>query len=56
MFCTVKSYITQTVEKCIVGKECTFKLSTDYSFKVVTEHRFRLTLGGETVTIIIEAR
>ena len=27
------------VEKCIVGKERTFKLPTDYSFKVVTEHR-----------------
>jgi len=31
-------------------------LPTDYSFKVVTEHRFQLTFGGETVTIIIEAR
>jgi len=44
------------VEKCIVGEECTFKLPTDYSFKVLTEHRFQLTFGGETVTIIIAAR
>ena len=46
----------QNVEKCIVSKECTFKLPTDYSFKVVTEHRFQLSFGGETVTKSIEAR
>jgi hypothetical protein len=44
------------VKKCIVSKERTFKLPTDYSFKVVTAHRFQLTFGGETVTISIEAR
>jgi len=31
-------------------------LPTDYSFKVVTEHRFLLTFVGETLTIIIEER
>jgi len=35
------------VEKCIVGEKCTFKLPTDYNFKVVTQHRFQLTFGGE---------
>jgi len=44
------------IEKCIDGKECTFKFPTDYSFKVVTERRFQLTFGGETVTIYIQAR
>jgi hypothetical protein len=44
------------VEKCIVDKECTSKLPTDYSFKVVTEQRFQLTFVGETFTIITEAR
>jgi len=44
------------VEKFIVSKERTFKLPTDYSFKVVTEHRFQLTFGGVTVTKSIEAR
>jgi hypothetical protein len=43
-------------EKCIVGKDCTFKLPTDYSFKVFTEHGFQLTFGDSTVTIIIQAR
>jgi len=44
------------VEKCFLGKECNFKFSTDYSFKVVVGHRFQLTFGGETVTISIVAR
>ena len=37
--------------KNAVGKECTFKLPTDYSFNVVTEHRFQLTFGGESYNI-----
>jgi len=40
----------------IAGKECTFKFPTNYDFKEVTEHRFQLTFGGETVTISIEVR
>ena len=44
------------VEKCIAGKECTFKFPTNYCFKVVTEHCFQLTFGVETVTLSIEAR
>jgi hypothetical protein len=40
----------------IAGKECTFKFPIEYDFKVVTEHCFQLTFGGETVTISIEAR
>jgi len=43
-------------KKCIAGKVCTFKFPTDYNFKIVTEHCFQLTFGGETVTISIEAQ
>ena len=44
------------VEKCIAGKECTSKFPTDYDFKLLMEHRFQLTFGGETVTISIQVR
>jgi len=44
------------VEKCIVGKECTFTLPTDYRCKLFTEHRFQLTFGDSSVTIAIIAR
>ena len=44
------------VEKCIVREECTFNLPTDYSFKVVTEHRFQLTFCSATVKISIVVR
>jgi hypothetical protein len=56
VFCSDKLNYADYVEKCIAGKECTFKLPTNYDFKVVTEHRFQLTFVGETVTISIEAR
>jgi len=35
------------IEKCIAGKECTFKLLTEYHFKSVTEHHFQLRFGGK---------
>jgi len=34
------------VEKSIIIKERTFKLPTDYSLKIFTEHHFQLTFGG----------
>jgi len=56
VLCSEKLNYADYVEKCIAGKECTFKCPTDYNFKVVTERRFHLTFGGETVTISVEVR
>jgi hypothetical protein len=55
VLCSEKLNYADYVEKCIAGKECTFKFPTGYDFKVVTEHGFQLTVGGETITISIEA-
>ena len=46
---------TDYVEKCIVGKECTFTRPTQYKCKLFTEHLFQLTLGDDSVTIAIIA-
>ena len=35
LFCSEKINYEDYVKKCIVSKECTFKLPKDYSFKVV---------------------
>ena len=56
VLCSEKLNYADYVEKCIDGKECIFKFPTDYYFNVVTEHRFQLTFGVETVTISFEAR
>ena len=56
VLCCEKLNYADYIEKCIAGKECTFKFPTNYDFKAVTEHRFQLTFGGETVKISIEAR
>jgi hypothetical protein len=56
VLCSEKLNYADYVEKYIAGKECTFKFHTSCDFKVVTEYRFQLTFGGETVTISIEAR
>jgi hypothetical protein len=56
VLCSEKLNYADYVEKCIACKDCTFKFPTECDFNLVTEHRFQLTFGGETVTISIEAR
>jgi len=55
VLCSEKLNYADYVENCIAGKECTYKFPKNYDFKVVTEHSFQLTFGGETVKISIEA-
>jgi len=56
VLCSEKLNYADCVEKCIAGNECTFMFPTGDDFKVVTENRFQLTFGGETVTISIETQ
>ena len=53
VLCCEKLNYADCVEKCIADMECTLKFPTNYDFKVVTEHRFQLTFGDESVTISI---
>ena len=44
------------IEKCIAGKECTFKLLTEHHFRLVKANSFQLSSGCDTVAISFEAR
>jgi len=55
-FCVMKIEITQIIEKCIAGKECTLKLLSQLYLTFVREQYFRWKFNDEVITILFEAR
>jgi len=53
--CSEKLNYAHYIEKYIAGKECTFRLLTEYNF-VCLQNPFSVNVCGETVTIWFEAR